>query len=389
MRFPSRLLARSLLAAGSLLAALGGAEVATRVWLDRYASEAQFQRFATYSQYLARYVTETPRHSGHYYIGYQATPSWTSGRNRHNALGFRGDEIDQPKPAGRYRIACLGGSTTYTTKVDDYRLAYPQLLQEELRGRTGADVDVVNAGLAGWASHETLVNFLFRLTDLEPDLVVVYHGVNDLHNRLVWPLEAYRPDNFGRHPPSEIAVFAPPIWEYSTFLRTLLVATGATPAHKDRVASFRKAPETWVSPLYCEQWRSGEYPAGVFETMGADEILRRNPPRHFRRNLEDLVTVAHARGIEVVLMTFAHSPHFADNPWSADPLHQAGYAEMNAVTAAVAGEKGARLFDFARVFPKEKAYWSDDGIHVNRAGSRRKAELVAAYLVAQGLIPER
>ena len=123
MRLPSRFLARSALAAGSLLVAAGLGEVAARAWLERWASDEQFLRFATYSQYLERYVTEAPRHSGHYYIGYQATPSWTSGANRHNALGFRGEELDHPKPPGRFRIACLGGSTTYTTRVRDWRFA--------------------------------------------------------------------------------------------------------------------------------------------------------------------------------------------------------------------------------------------------------------------------
>ena len=382
MRAPRKLL----VGAGSLAVALVLGEIGTRVWLGRWASREQFQRYATYAQYADRYLSATPRHVPHYYLGYQATPDFVSGANRHNSLGFRGEEIEQPKPPGRFRVACLGGSTTYTTQVADHRLAYPHLLQEELRA-AGADVDVVNAGLAGWASWETLVNFLFRVLDLEPDLIVVYHGVNDLHNRLVWPLDVYRSDNFGRHPPEGTAVFAPPIWEYSSLVRVLLIRLGWTEPHREQVIELRPTIETWVSPEYCEQWRAGTYPHGPFEEVPAEEILRRNPPRYFRRNIENLVAVAQARGIEVVLMTFAHSPRFEEHPYSGDPLHRAGYSEMNAVTRSVAEDTGARLFDLAAAFPAEKRFWSDDGIHVNERGSRRRAELVAEHLLSEDLVP--
>lgn len=44
-----------------------------------------------------------------------------------NSLGFRGAEIELPKPPGRTRILCLGGSTTYAFAVDD-DAAYPHVL---------------------------------------------------------------------------------------------------------------------------------------------------------------------------------------------------------------------------------------------------------------------
>ena len=58
---------------------------------------------------------------------------------------------------------------------------------------------MINAGLAGWSSWESMINFQLRLLDLEPDLIIVYHAVNVLHARLVWPPEAYQPDNSGRY----------------------------------------------------------------------------------------------------------------------------------------------------------------------------------------------
>ena len=61
---------------------------------------------------------EETRTVPHPYLAYALKPSWSSPRNRkksasHNRLGFRGPEIEIPKPAGTFRVLCLGGSSTY------------------------------------------------------------------------------------------------------------------------------------------------------------------------------------------------------------------------------------------------------------------------------------
>ena len=44
-------------------------------------------------------------------------PGFTSPRLTINSLGFRGPELPRKKPPGTYRIAFLGGSTTYCAEV--------------------------------------------------------------------------------------------------------------------------------------------------------------------------------------------------------------------------------------------------------------------------------
>lgn len=385
-----RLFRRLALSCAALLAAFVVGEIAARVWLARFADDEQFQRYASYADYEARYDFDNPRFTPHWYLGYQATPDWVDDRgkrglNRHNALGFRGEELEVPKPPSRFRIACLGGSTTYTTRVQDHRLAYPHLLGEKLRAR-GYDVDVVNAGLAGWSSWETLINFQFRVLDLEPDLIVVYHAVNDFHNRFVWPPEAFTPDNTGRHRPAETKMFVPPLADHSTLLRTIRVAAGFTPPLKDRVADLMVPVRTWLAGTYMEQWRAGTYPSGIFAQVPAEEMLAQNPPDYFRRNIDSLVALARANGVEVVLATFAHAPGFPDSCWSDCELHWEGYAEHNAITKEVAAARDAHLFDFAAEFPQDVSLYAD-GIHVTKKGARLKAEAFADFLVAAGVLP--
>ena len=367
-------------------------ELGARIWLARYADTESFRRYASYFQYLDRYIDEQKRHSPHWYLGYRATPNFElphprRGDNRHNSHGFRGDEIEQPKPEGRFRIACLGGSTTYTTKIHDYRFSYPYLLREELAQRTGAALDVINAGLAGWTSWESMINFQIRLLELEPDLIIVYHAVNDLHARLVWPPEAYQPDNSGHYARTRTAVIIPSVLERSTLLRMLLVRTGVLRSQYERIVSLLPQPDTYVADEFNEQWVQRTYPQGVFLEVSAEEILERNPPTHFRRNIENIVLLARARGIEVVLATFAHSPQFENVSWSASELHARGYEEMNAVIRSIAQEHGAHLFDFASAFPDDPKYYAD-GIHVRIPGAQLKARLFADFIIDQGLVPD-
>lgn len=47
--------------------------------------------------------------------------------------------------------------------------------------------------------------------------------------------------------------------------------------------------------------------------MGASvEVLRKNPPVYFRRNLQNMVSVARDNNVRLVFATWAHSPHFGD-----------------------------------------------------------------------------
>jgi lysophospholipase L1-like esterase len=93
-----------------------------------------------------------------------------------NSLGTRGPEVEVPKPAGRFRVVCEGGSTTFDLLASDDAAAWPARLGAIL----GPGADVVNAGFPGWTTVQGLVALELRDVDLGPDLVVLFSGVNDL-----------------------------------------------------------------------------------------------------------------------------------------------------------------------------------------------------------------
>lgn len=97
-----------------------------------------------------------------------------------NNLGYRGPDVAIPKPAGRLRIVCVGGSTT-VSGYDD-RMTYPAMLQCMLREKfsQAADrIEVVNCGIFGLVSAEEL-EMQPEILAMEPDIILYYNGINDL-----------------------------------------------------------------------------------------------------------------------------------------------------------------------------------------------------------------
>ncbi|MBI3529604.1 MAG: hypothetical protein HY067_16750 [Betaproteobacteria bacterium] len=100
-----------------------------------------------------------------------------------NSLGFRGLEIQVPKPAGSFRIFALGESSTFGWKgARSHEEAWPALLEAKLQAaHPGRRIEVVNAGVPGYTSIEQRINFMLRISHLEPDGILIYHGNNDLN----------------------------------------------------------------------------------------------------------------------------------------------------------------------------------------------------------------
>ncbi|HOW28723.1 MAG TPA: SGNH/GDSL hydrolase family protein [Elusimicrobiota bacterium] len=99
-----------------------------------------------------------------------------------NSLGLRGAEISKAKPAGTYRVLCLGDSCTFGSGggIGDEE-TYPGLLGPRLRKIwPGRSAEVINAGVPGYSSYQTLLMLRNkRLEEYRPDVLVVYVGWND------------------------------------------------------------------------------------------------------------------------------------------------------------------------------------------------------------------
>lgn len=94
---------------------------------------------------------------------------------------YRDQTYTQAKPKGVRRVLLLGGSAVYDT-VKDYRESWPFRLEQLLRDKLKSPVEVINMAYFS----EFSIDELFKLHDvgvgLQPDLVIVFNGENDVYN---------------------------------------------------------------------------------------------------------------------------------------------------------------------------------------------------------------
>lgn len=124
--------------------------------------------------------------------GFQ-TPADQAQQASHNSFGFRGPETTWSKPEGVLRIACVGGSSTYGEGVSSNEHTWPTHLETLLASATAeGQYEVINLGVPGYSSFESLSRFAFDGVELKPDVVVIYHSMADVHSALS---ENPTPDN--------------------------------------------------------------------------------------------------------------------------------------------------------------------------------------------------
>ena len=139
--------------------------------------------WADHNSELWRYASALGERSDHPDQGRQHRPGWEAelyGTTiRTNNLGLLEDRETTPAPApGTRRVLLLGDSITLGWGVDQTD-SYGQVLERSLEDRSGRDLEVLNAGVAGYNS--AALNAAWRrLSHLQPDAVVVGFYINDI-----------------------------------------------------------------------------------------------------------------------------------------------------------------------------------------------------------------
>jgi lysophospholipase L1-like esterase len=155
-------------------------EVGLRAYFNAFGTEAEKVAYVMTREEIDRldpYVIALPE------VDYALSGE----HSQNNALGYRGEEIQVPKPDGVFRIVTLGDSTTYGTSVKANE-TYPYFLQQILRDEYGlTNVEVVNGGILGYTTYQIVSTMALRVPELEPDLVILFESINDLMPRGVNP----------------------------------------------------------------------------------------------------------------------------------------------------------------------------------------------------------
>jgi len=269
-----------------------------------------------------------------------------------------------PKPEGRYRIVCLGGSTT---EGDKGNISYPQQLENMLHDKYPQNnIEVINAGKFFYTTQHSIIQYLFYLKDLNPDLIIMFEAINDLFPSFLMPpfsSSPYRKD-YG-HYYGALAYIRYPV-SFEKFL---------------------------LQFFYSDVQRESSKPVAFSD-------LKSLPS--FQRNIETLIKITQCDGVKLILSDQAHC--FSDKNDSAPHFLRLGqdifidethYADENSWHSAMevfnntAKDTAVKFFipfvKQSEAFRGKKDFFTDP-VHMTNEGNRLKAQLFFDKIVELGLI---
>jgi lysophospholipase L1-like esterase len=290
-----------------------------------------------------------------------------------NRFGLRGPLPVMPKPPGRVRVVALGGSTTFGYSVADGE-DWPSQLDRLLGGR----YEVVNGGRPGATTFRNFAYLRDHLLKLEPDVVVLYEGFNDMW-RAVRRHAGDQPD-YGIVDEGLPASDAP-------------LDQGEPARWPWRLSFLAYRGASWLGPrlgAWKPSWPEPPVGGGPFRFAAAVVSV-------YELNLKAMVRLCRSRGVQPVVATFAG----CDDPSlpRAEQQRRLRYVtreipQLDAttgqqamelyrdVTRRVAREEGVPVVDLARRMTKDLSAYTDT-VHFTPAGERRLAELLAEELLRE------
>ena len=241
---------------------------------------------------------------------------------------FGGDFCE---PNGKVRVMCLGASTTANNISDgksDY--SYPSLLQESL----GDKYEVFNCGIGGWTSVDILINFQLNLLKYKPDIIILYHGYNDLQYHL---MHGFLSDY--SHGRSNLGEFV----------------------HKIRLSYFLPKFKFWNSYEYVKDkmFGTGNVRNDVLRMINKKEIdyeINYETLEFEKSILENLFIICKHHKIEIICGSFVYYS-YENTPVSRKLAEGVGIENKN--MKDLSDKYGAKFVDQSKLIPRKKEMFVD------------------------------
>jgi lysophospholipase L1-like esterase len=308
-------------------------------------------------------AANTANYVSHHYLDFALNPGLGKSGKRHIDPHYRIRRAEALRPRAQvaWRALVLGGSTTYGELIAREEDTWVYRLEQKMRAAHGADYDVVNGGVGGYNVIENFIHYLLLLDELEPDVVILYIGINDVHPRLIGDIEpdysnsriAWRGDS------SSLPIPNPSLASFATY----------------RLLLLRSIEQRQLAHLYLYVQRPypplNEWPAA----------LQRNGTDVYRRHFRNLARLIRAEGRRVVVVPQVFVPRTDKRHQRLDEIFAEGVREDNDVDREVARELGLPFVEEAAT-----AFGSADLIdncHFNVAGSEKMAELISRFLESE------
>ncbi len=247
---------------------------------------------------------------------------------------FKGPLAKVPKPPDVMRVMCYGDSLTDGPPKGGWP-TWLGVLWDRHPPLPGRRVEVLNAGVAGYSSHQGLLRFLQEVDRYQPDLLLVSFGWNDAAEAVG------QPDRSFRIPPWPLVACQRALIPYRAYL---------------------------VLMNYTQRWR----PAAP-KSAGAIAHPRVSLDGYLA-NLDRFRTEAQARGIPIVFLTRPHKLPAAE--LRSHPTWRHSVPDYNSALVAWSQSRGVPLIDAQRHFESLSSDLFSDECHFTPKGYQRMAELV-------------
>ncbi len=210
-----------------------------------------------------------------------------------------GKPLQIKKELGEVRIATIGASTTANIGLN-YEDNWPGHLGNLIQAKhPDKKITIINAGIPGFTSAQSIGNLALRVMAFSPDIVIIYHAYNDL--KAIRYDKAFQPDYthlhdkpYGFHKPPSLITRA--LHKSMLYVRLKNKKRAfEEEQRRNEMLSFNHRNITNIDALDHDN-RLDAIPDIALET--------------FHNNMKALVSIARSKGSQVILSTFAtlHDP---------------------------------------------------------------------------------
>jgi len=288
-----------------------------------------------------------------------------------NEFGYRGPSFLPQKPEGVCRIVILGGSAVFDQNARPGN-DWPHLVQKSLRKMGYSGVEVINGGVPGHATFDSLGRLYSQIWVFNPDLVILYNAWNDVKY-----FRTLTPEN------PLISLFKP--YDEKGDLFTNYRGTLDRKLSTSQLyVKFRNRYFAWKRNSGLE----GMIPEGEYQSSYGFYGLKQ-----YKLNIELIVDGSRNIGATPLLLTQA-TLLSAQN--SEVDRKKIGYEyqllshntlvkalrEANQVVRSVAQKKGVELLDLAETLSGRSELFTDH-VHTSRKGSREIADSITRFVANQ------
>ncbi len=294
----------------------------------------------------------------------------------HHGFLSKNNELELTKKNNEIRIATIGGSTTANVNLT-FDQNWPgylgNLIQQEFPEKI---IRVINAGIPGFDTAQSIGNLALRVMPFKPDIVIIYHAYNDL--KAIRNNNDFKPDYshihstpFGFHK------------EPSLFIKTL-----------SNSMLYVKSRN-----LFREMKKNDQEVLNKANNKNRLFSIPKEAKNAFEEHIKTLVAIAKSGGASVVLSSFAtlHDPNLNWNspndtvehlsllqvydieglfhfiPGLAIPAIFEGINQYNETLHRVSIQDNTGWIDNGKLVPHEDPYFVDR-VHFSSVGAKLMAE---------------